>query len=458
MKTGAISLTRSAFATALLAAIGFFWLVGWSVRRIAAGAPASSTRHVVVISVDGMRSSVYAPSSGLRIPNIRRLMKEGSYAEAVEGVYPTVTYPSHTTIVTGRVPAEHGIYTNLSAREAGKLGDWFWFANAIKAPTLWDEARRAHLTTASVAWPVTVGAAIDWDVPEIWDPRKGTADPLYVAKYMSPLLSLEMLAALGAPKVGSDTDGERTRLANYFLEKHKPNLLLIHLDSLDDASHAAGPDSPRATAALERIDVHIGEILEEIKRAGLSATTDVFVVSDHGFLPVHRDVAPDVLLVQAGLFDLKLGVVTGGRIATVGDGGSFFIYWPADQDLRSQVDAALKPLRDQGLVWAEFDRQALREMGSDPGAQLALEAPDGVEYDNASNGAMVTEVAPKGTHGYLPYRKGLEASFIAAGPGIRAGVDLHRIRMTSVGPTILKAMGIDNPKFGDDPPLADIFK
>jgi len=459
LKTAPISLTRRALAIALLAAIGFCWLVGWSARPIAAGAPAASNRHVVVISVDGMRSSAYAaPSPGLRIPNIRRLMKEGSYAEAVEGVYPSVTYPSHTTIVTGRVPAEHGIYTNLSSREAGKLGDWFWFASAIKAPTLWDEARRAHLTTASVAWPVTVGAAIDWDIPEIWDPRKGTADPLYVAKYMSPLLSLEMLAALGAPKGGSDTDGERTRLTIYLLEKHKPNLLLVHLDSLDDASHASGPDSPRAVAALERIDVHIGDMLEAIKRAGLSATTNVFVVSDHGFLPVHRDVAPDVLLVKAGLFDTKFGAITGGRIATVGDGGSFFIYWPAGQDLRSQVDTALKPLREQGLVWAEFDRQALKDMGSDPGAQLALEAPDGVEYDNDSNGEMVVEVAPKGTHGYLPYRKGLEASFIASGPGIRSGIDLHRIRMTSVGPTILKAMGIDNPKFGDDPPLQDIFK
>src|SRR5207244_3464985 len=78
-------------------------------------------RHVVVISVDGMGASFYAaPRPGLRIPNIRRLMEGGSYAEGVEGVYPTVTYPAHTTLVTGRRPAEHGVYTNLSSRAAGQ--------------------------------------------------------------------------------------------------------------------------------------------------------------------------------------------------------------------------------------------------------------------------------------------------------------------------------------------------
>jgi predicted AlkP superfamily pyrophosphatase or phosphodiesterase len=443
-----------AFAALLLLATAGVW-------RIASGSPAGAGRHVLVISVDGMGSSYYmSPPPGLRIPNLRRLMKEGSYAEAVEGIYPTVTYPSHTTLVTGRLPVEHGIYTNLSSRQAGKNPrDWFWFSKAIKVPTLWDEARRAHLTSATVAWPVSVGADADWDVPEIWNPAKpATADPLYVAKYMSPLLSVELLAGLGPPKGGSDTDTERTRLAIYLLEKHKPNLMLVHLDSLDDAEHDDGPGSSQAAAALERIDTHIGEFVEAVTRAGLEATTDVFVVSDHGFLPVHRTVSPNLPLEQAGLFTKKWGAITGGRIVTVANGGSFFIYWPQGEDLWGTVDAALKPLREQGLVWSVFDREALHDMGSDPQAQMALEAPDGTEYTANSNGALVEEEKPRGTHGFLPYRKGLEASFIAWGHGIRPGLDLHHIPMTAVAPTILKAMGINDPKFGDSPPLQDVLR
>lgn len=426
------------------------------------GTTPGSTRHVVVISVDGMRGSVYStPQRGLQIPNLRRLMAGGSYAEGVEAVYPSVTYPGHTTLVTGRMPAGHGIYTNLSSRQAGKNPrDWFWFAKAIKTPTLWDKAREAHLTTASVAWPVTVGAAIDWDVPEIWDPnnKKPTADPLYLARFMNPITSIEVLTALGAPKGGSGTDAQRTRLAVYFLKQHKPNLLLVHYEDVDDAGHGHGPDSPESTAAIEQIDAQIGEIVAAVKQAGIEETTDVFVVSDHGFLPVHRAVAPNVLLENAGLLTTKWGAITGGRIATVASGGSFFIYWPPGEDLRREVDAALKPMREQGLVWGIFDHEALTDMGADPEVQLALEAPDGTEYTADSNGALVQDQKPTGTHGFLPYRKGLEASFIAWGPEIRAGLDLHRIRMTAIAPTILKALGIDDPKFGEQPPLRDILK
>lgn len=447
---------RKAALTVVAAAL-FMTVIG--VWRIVAGSPAG--RHVIVISVDGMGSGYYMnPPPGLRIPNLRRLMKEGSYAEAVEGIYPTVTYPSHTTLVTGRLPAEHGICTNLSSRVAGKHPrDWFWFAKAIKVPTLWDEAHRAHLTSASVAWPVSVGADVDWDVPEIWNPDKpATADPLYVAQYMSPLLSVELLAGLGRPKGGADSDSERTRLGIYLLEKHKPNLLLVHLDSLDDAEHGHGPGSPEADAALERIDAHVGEFIDAVRRHGLEPTTDVFVISDHGFMPVHRQVSPNLPLIQAGLFTTKWGGITGGKIVTISNGGSFFIYWPKSEDLWSTVDAALKPLRDQGLVWSVFDHQALKDMGADPDAQMALEAPDGTEYTANSNGALMEEEKPAGTHGFLPYRKGLEASFIAWGSGIRPGVDLRRIPMTAVAPTILKAMGINDPKFGDAPPLADALR
>jgi Type I phosphodiesterase / nucleotide pyrophosphatase len=422
-----------------------------------------SGRHVLVISVDGMRSIDYvSPPPGLRIPNLRRLMAAGSFAEAVEGVYPTLTYPSHTTLVTGRLPAEHGIYTNLSSREPGKNPrDWFWFASAIKEPTLWDEAHEHHLISASVAWPVTAGASIDWDVPEIWDPAKpAAANALYVAKFMNPAVALELLTALGPPHPGTEDDANRVRIASYFLTEHKPNLTLVHLEGLDEAEHAAGPASPRADQALERIDGHIAELLDAVKKAGLAASTDVFVLSDHGFLPVERHIRPNVLLAKAGLLTVDAaGNVTGGKITTVANDGSFFIYWPKGSELGAAVDAALEPLREQGLAWAVLDRQALHDLGADPQANLALDAPTGAEYLSEATGALVEPLSrQEGTHGFLPFRSGLEASFIAWGPDVKAGVDLHRVRMTGVAPTILEALGIKDPKFGDTAPFDMIFK
>jgi predicted AlkP superfamily pyrophosphatase or phosphodiesterase len=416
-----------------------------------------------VISVDGLGASWYASSPpNLHIPHIRRLMEEGSYAEGVVGVYPSVTYPSHTTLVTGRLPAEHGIYSNLSSRRAGeKSHDWFWFASAIKVPTLWDEAHHNGLTSASVSWPVTVGAAIDWNVPEIWDPARGEeADYNYVAQFATAGLIQEAMAALGPPQPGTDDDTVRARMAAYLFKKYKPNLMLVHLAALDETEHEHGPQSSEAAATLERADARIGDLLEAVQEAGLKESTDVFVVSDHGFLPVERDIEPNVLLAMAGLLDAdEQGRVTGGKLATVANGGSFFIYWPQDQDLRREVNAALRPLADQGAVWGVLDRQALAELGADPAAQMALEAPSGAGFGSRAQGdVVVPRKSPGGTHGYLPFRRGLEAAFIAWGPSVKAGVNLHRIRMTSVGPTILKALGINDPQFGAAAPLRDIFK
>ncbi len=422
---------------------------------------AASGRRVLVISIDGLGAGFYVnPPLDLRIPNLMRLKTEGSFAEGVEGVYPTVTYPSHTTLVTGRLPAEHGIYTNLSSREPGKRPrDWFWYSSGIKVRTLWDLARDAHLSTATISWPVTVGAPIDWNVPEIWDPDKGeVGDPMYVTKFLNPVLALEMLAALGPPQPGTPTDVMRTRLAVYFLKKHQPNLMLLHLSEPDHTEHSFGPKSPEAKAALERMDAHIGELLAALKEARLENSTDVFVVSDHGFLPIRQEIRPNVLLAKAGLVTADSGgMIASGKLATVSNGGSFFIYWPDSRNLQSEVEAALKPLRDQGLVWAVFDRQALREMGAEPSVQMALEAAEGSSFSDFATGNLVMPWRG-GTHGYLPFRNGLEAAFIAWGPGVRRGVNLHRIPMTAIAPTLLKDLGIENPQFGAQPPLSEILK
>jgi predicted AlkP superfamily pyrophosphatase or phosphodiesterase len=428
-------------------------------------APSSKSaqeRHVLVISVDGLGAKLYDRlAAKIHISNLPRLRKEGSYAEGVLGVYPTVTYPSHTTIVTGRMPAEHGIYSNLSSRQPGKnLRDWFWFTKDIKVPTLWDEARAHRLTTGSVFWPVTAGAPIDWDVPEIWDPHGASqVDPVYVAKYATPGILFEALLEIGPPQPGQELDVTRTRLAAFILKKHKPNLFLVHLCDLDGAEHEFGPDSPQVAATLEKIDGHLGELLAADKTAGLADSTDVFIVSDHGFMPVKTEINPNVLLVKAGLLAAdEKGNVTGGKIATVANDGSFFIYWPSSEDLRSAVSQALKPLREQGVLWAVLDGAALRDLGSDPAAQMALEASTDYAFSNDAAGDLLSRTGTPGTHGYLPFRPELESSFVAWGPDIRSGVDLHTIRMTEIAPTILKAMGIDDPKFGDEPALKDIFK
>ena len=389
-------------------------------------------------------------------------MEEGCYAEGVEGVYPTVTYPSHTTLVTGRLPGEHGVFTNLSSRQAGKNpNDWFWFASAIQVPTLWDVLHDEGLTTAAAFWPATAGAHITWNIPEIWDPQKGmVGDPLYVAKFATPGLLFEAALELGPPRPGEDGDTTRTKLAAFLIRKHKPNLLLLHLAALDETEHHHGPGSAEAAATLEDSDTHLGEILDAIRAAGLADSTDLLVVSDHGFLSVEREVNPNVLLAKAGLLQVdEGGKITGGKVATVANGGSFFIYWPESKNLGREVDAALAPLREEGVLWGVLSQKAARDLGAEPAIQLALEAAPGVGFDDGATGDVVRKLSSTaGTHGYLPFRAGLESAFIAWGPHIHKGVNLHRVRMTAIAPTVLWALRIEKQKLGAEEPLKEIFK
>src|SRR5580700_3290404 len=94
---------------------------------------AAQTRHVFLISIDGLRPEMYLDSSW-PAPNLRYLMHHGTYADHMRSVFPAYTYPSHTAMVTGALPARSGIYFNQP--KTGN-GQWDWFASGIRVPTLW---------------------------------------------------------------------------------------------------------------------------------------------------------------------------------------------------------------------------------------------------------------------------------------------------------------------------------
>jgi predicted AlkP superfamily pyrophosphatase or phosphodiesterase len=125
---------------------------------------------VLFISIDGLRPGdvLDADKRGLKIPNLRHFVKEGGSATGVRGVLPTVTYPSHATLLTGVSPVKHGIVGNTTFDPTQiNLGGWFWYASAFRTPTLWDAARKAGMTVGNVHWPVSVGAkSVTWNLPE----------------------------------------------------------------------------------------------------------------------------------------------------------------------------------------------------------------------------------------------------------------------------------------------------
>ena len=431
-------------------------------------AQAQAHSPVLMISIDGMRPDyvTHAGDHGLKLPTLRRFISEGSYAEGVRGVFPTVTYPSHTTLVTGVWPAQHGILNNqVFDPEHHFDGAWYWYADSIKSQTLWQAAHAAGIRTASVSWPVTVDAdAIDDDIPEYWrsDVTGANANPqerFLMNAISRPQGSLkEMQARLGPYMPGNDTtiegDRTRTRFAVDILRRDRPGFMTVHLSSLDEEEHLHGPFSPEANADLEQLDALV-EQLVEAARAANSAVT-VLVVSDHGFAAIHDAVNLYIPFLQAGLISV-------GRPAA-GSSTPAITSWKAEPWLASGMAAIV--LRDPtDSVTRTQVRDLLDKLASDPAdgidriltgeearlrggfpnaAFLVLLKP-GFYTGAGVSGPLLTPTPGRGTHGFAPDNPDMYASFFAMGPSIRQHQDFGVIDMRQIAPTVAGMLDVELP-------------
>ena len=169
---------------------------------------------LLVISIDGMRPDyvLKADEHGLKIPHLRRILKDGAHATGVRGVLPTVTYPSHTTILTGVWPVKHHIYSNVLFDPLDRnLAGWMWYAEDIAVPTLWQAASKAGLVVGSVSWPVSVAApGITYDVPEYWRAPKMPGEDIKLLRAISTPGLIAEIEKQAGPYV-TDLDDAATR-------------------------------------------------------------------------------------------------------------------------------------------------------------------------------------------------------------------------------------------------------
>jgi Type I phosphodiesterase / nucleotide pyrophosphatase len=425
----------------------------------AAQAPA---RHVVLISIDGLKPSTYVDPGPSKVPTLRRLAREGAFAQGVIGVTPTVTYPSHTTMITGVMPAVHGIYNNriLDPEEISNAA-WYWYARDIQVPTLPGVVKARRLTTAAVSWPVTVDAEIDYNVPEFGGVTRHPKSIDLLRALSRPRNILDTYEKRGQPLPWLMTDADRTGLAAWMIRTYRPHLTMLHIFETDDAEHTYGPDSPEALAAIEEADGRVQEMITAIADAGLRDRTDLVVLSDHGFLPLERQLQVNAAFKQEGLLDVDAaGKIVTWRAYFYSAGGSAFVILkdPADAALRERVGALLKTLAADpanGIltVWSEQD---LRQAGADPRAAFGVDMRDGF-YTAAGTDVLLKPATSKGGHGFGPTRRALHASLVMQGPDVPKIGNLGVVRMSQIGPTIAAWFEVSlSPKA--DAPIPQLVK
>lgn len=437
-----------------------------SVNAAALSAQFSSARpiqHVLIVTVDGMKPETYTEpdTHGLKVPTLREMVRNGASSQGVQSVMPTVTYPSHTAMVTGANPGTTGIYTNIAWDPLGQnSGGWRWYTEDIRVPTLWQVARQEGLKTALIHWPVTAGAQADINIPEYW--RASIPEDMKLVRALSTGGIFEKIAA-EFPSFKTDvppldlTDPVWTDAACYAIENLKPNLLLLHLAMVDHWEHEKGPFSPEANAATETADAQIARLISAAKKAGIWQTTVLVILSDHGFAPISQEMRPGVLLKQKDLITLDTkGRITDWKAAEITDGGSAYIYVkdPSDDATRAALHSIFDPL--VGAEGSGIRRIASHDqivaMGGDPNAFLALEASDGTSFAFGYTGDLQGKSRGGGTHGYFPDRKEMRASMIIYGPAIGPGKIDHG-RLIDVAPTVAEWLGLKLDKT-DGSPLA----
>ena len=413
----------------------------------------SRANHVVLVSIDALRPEFYRDEHW-PAPTLQQLAWEGAAAEAVRSVFPALTYPAHTTIATGVLPARHGIWHNRPFQPDGPGMDWYWNASAIRVPTVWDVVRAAGGTTAAVAWPVTVGARIDWNLPDVWVPGEDADSlrPVRAATRPRGLFEEIEREATGVLhpeefRLGSLARDDRVGdIAAYLFERYRPTLLLVHLIGTDHLQHEQGRANPRLRRAVGAADRALGTVLEAVERAGLRDRTAFIVTGDHGTSEAHTTLRPNVWLARAGL---RAERREGGawRATFHGDGGAAFLMLsgPGDGGAVALARRVLEDLRaGERRLFRVVERDELERLGAAPGPPFALAAVPGVVFSEAAIGPPLGPMEGA-AHGYHPAEPEMLTGFIGAGAGFRRGVSVPRMGLTEIAPLATALLGLDLP-------------
>lgn len=421
---------------------------------LSVAAPAAAS-PVLLVSLDGLRPGdvTRAAARGLTLPVLARLQAEGAHADGVIGVLPTLTYPSHTTLLTGTSPRRHGVGNNLTfdPRQENDTG-WYWYAEDVRVPTLWQAAHSAGLSTANVHWPVSVGAAgVDFNLPQIW--RKGTGDDRKLLRALAtPGLLPALEAKLGPYAQGIDEsvagDAVRVRFAVALIAERKPQFTTVYLAGIDHAEHHDGVGSPGAIRAIEQTDALVGELVAAARAAMPDVT--VAIVSDHGFRAVATDVNLFRPFVAAGLMTLDAANKPARWEAMpwlAGGTAAIRLARPDDPALVTRVAALLARLAADPTfhIAAVLDARQVAAAGGDANASFFVAMQPGFETGRDPAAPTMTPSTYRGMHGYLPSDPAMRSTLIVAGPRIARGRDLGTIDMRAIAPSLARVLGVALP-------------
>ncbi len=414
--------------------------------------------RLIIISYDAMVREDLDELTGL--PCFGRLWNEGARIDRIRTIYPSLTYPSHVSILTGTAAGRHGIVNN-EPFEAGNLKtDWYWFHEPVKVRDLHDAAKAAGLTTASVFWPVS-GAhkSIDYLVAEYWAQGKNdTLEAAYKRAGTSDELFEDVVKPL-IPKLDSwespVTDEGKILLACEIVKRYKPDLLTLHLGQVDYYRHRFGLFNDKVSDGVFQSERFLQMMIDACAEAGVLEETTFAVISDHGQIEYDRKMNLNLLFREAGYLSAdENGALANWTVYAKSANYSAHIYLkdPADEALKQEVYEKLlawKNTDGMGIGAVYTAEEAREKYGLYGDFSFVIESDDHTLFNSKWTEPLFTAGAPKpgyslASHGHDP-AVGPQPIFLMMGPAVRSGAVLETGSILSEAPTFARILGIDLP-------------
>ncbi|MCR5824490.1 MAG: alkaline phosphatase family protein [Lachnospiraceae bacterium] len=383
--------------------------------------------NVILISVDAVASP--DAESFLALPAFKYFTERGCFTDNVNTIYPTITYPIHTSAITGKYPERHSIAHNEPWQPDvnDKMRKWYWAVKDIGTRTLWHAAREKKLSVASLLWPVSGKATgvIKWDFPEVL-PLPGEVPVIKMMQYASKLwlAVTELRYSKFRQGLGRcSMDDYMALLCEKLIEKKNyPDLITVHFADTDDTRHNKGVGTEEDKAAILRMDRRVQRLIDAVKKRGIEDRTVFAVMSDHGQQNIEKGYIP----LDAKLCDAKLG-----RAQSLGMGA--YIYADDLEKTRTFLEENSSELHIKYIL----KNEELRKIRAPREVVLAVQAEDGYGYVDRN-----CECDHLGDHGFGLEAPGAKTLLWLVGGPFKKGVKIGGADIVDIAPTIAEVMGL----------------
>lgn len=399
-------------------------------------------------------------------PNFSKIMEKRAEVEEVLSVFPAITYPAHTTLMTGCYPGKHGVYNNVPFKDYDdKKKHWYRFSKVVRVEDIFTAAKRAGCTTASVYWPITgCHPDIDYIINEyfFFYPEEDTLEAFKDMGANGVTLDIinehrGMIESVRRKEIGYSYDRFLMQCACSLIRKVQPDVMLVHNCIPDSARHKYGVFSEELKEGLDRVDAQLGDVIAAMEEAGVYEQTNFIILSDHGQLDFEKRTKINVLLAEGGFLEVAPdGTVYDWQAYAQSNGMSASVYLrdPGNKKLYDQVYTYLQKIVSEkkwGFTKVYTTEEAKEKYGTYGPFSFML-ATDGKTAvsdawtQNAIEIFGADEQRPvKATHGYEP-ELGPQPVFLAHGPAFKEGAVLKNAKLVDVAPTLAKALGQELPE------------